>query len=176
MRSVTIFLRAEEGAITVDWVAITAGILLLGVVVSHAIFNDGVSSLVSKINSSLGTVNTDVALADAPDYSGGGDPVLTLAGGGILPTGASLATVGWVGDPTTHGGTWALAVTDGSGETSYIANTFANGSEVNAWNSFYWPGSTGTPPALTATGPTTITNQTTDQSLDVSNWSYVNPT
>ena len=47
------FLRDDVGAITVDWVALTAGVLLLGLMVVYAIFNNGVSSLVSSVNSTL---------------------------------------------------------------------------------------------------------------------------
>ena len=47
------YLRDDVGAITVDWVALTAGVLLLGLMVVYAIFNNGVSSLVSSVNSTL---------------------------------------------------------------------------------------------------------------------------
>lgn len=61
---VAMFLRSlrhdETGAVTVDWVGVTAGILLLGLMVVHSIFNVGVNDLVSDINSSLEIVNTDV--------------------------------------------------------------------------------------------------------------------
>ena len=48
---------------TIDWVALTAGILLLGIMVVYAIFNGGVSSLVSSINDTLRTA----ALGDGSD-------------------------------------------------------------------------------------------------------------
>ena len=48
------FLSDEAGAVTIDWVALTAGILLLGIMVVYAIFNGGVSTLVGEINSELG--------------------------------------------------------------------------------------------------------------------------
>ena len=54
------FLRDDAGAVTIDWVALTAGILLLGIMVVYAIFNNGVSSLVSNVNSTLIGVTTDV--------------------------------------------------------------------------------------------------------------------
>lgn len=47
------FLSDEDGAVTIDWVALTAGILLLGIAVIYAIFSEGVDPLVGKINSSL---------------------------------------------------------------------------------------------------------------------------
>ncbi len=54
------FLRDETGAVTIDWVALTAGILLLGIMVVYAIFNNGVSVLVSNVNSTLEGVSTNV--------------------------------------------------------------------------------------------------------------------
>ena len=54
------FLADDAGAVTIDWVALTAGILLLGIMVVYAIFNNGVSSLVSSVNSTLADVGTGV--------------------------------------------------------------------------------------------------------------------
>ena len=56
------FLRDDTGAITIDWVALTAGILLLGIMVVYAIFNGGVAGLVVSINDTLAGVTTDVNL------------------------------------------------------------------------------------------------------------------
>ena len=53
MRMYEVFLHDESGAVTIDWVAITSGILLLGIMVVYAVFNNGVSSLVSNVNSTL---------------------------------------------------------------------------------------------------------------------------
>ena len=52
------FLSDDTGAVTIDWVALTAGILLLGIMVVYAIFNNGVSSLVKNINETLGGITT----------------------------------------------------------------------------------------------------------------------
>lgn len=72
----TKFLRDEAGAVTIDWVALTAGILLLGIAVVYAIFNSGVTPLVNSINSSLKTAGSGITLPDAPfgdpnAYTGG---------------------------------------------------------------------------------------------------------
>ena len=40
-------------AVTVEWVSLTAGILLLGVSVVYGVLNNGVSSLTSNINAAL---------------------------------------------------------------------------------------------------------------------------
>lgn len=60
------FLRDDAGAVTIDWVALTAGILLLGIMVVYAIFNNGVANLVDSINSTLSTVTTDVSTGTVP--------------------------------------------------------------------------------------------------------------
>ncbi len=62
MTKFTKFLSDDAGAVTIDWVALTAGILLLGIMVVYAIFNNGVSTLVSKVNSTLEGVVTSVSV------------------------------------------------------------------------------------------------------------------
>lgn len=62
------FLRDEDGAVTIDWVALTAGLLLLGIMVVYAIFNGGVSDLVDSINSELG-VAVGVNVGASPDIN-----------------------------------------------------------------------------------------------------------
>ena len=47
------FLNDEAGAVTIDWVALTAGILLLGIAVVAFIFTNGVNPLTNKISDSL---------------------------------------------------------------------------------------------------------------------------
>lgn len=49
----------QAGAVVVDWVAATAGVLLLGIVVSYSVFNGGVAPLVSKINVALIEANVE---------------------------------------------------------------------------------------------------------------------
>ena len=66
----TKFLSDDAGAVTIDWVALTAGILLLGIMVVYAIFNNGVAGLVSNVNSTLASVATDVTTGAAPTQSG----------------------------------------------------------------------------------------------------------
>ena len=62
MTKFTKFLSDDAGAVTIDWVALTAGILLLGIMVVYAIFNNGVSTLVSNVNSTLVGVSSEVTL------------------------------------------------------------------------------------------------------------------
>lgn len=44
------FLRDDAGAITIDWVALTAGVLVVGIVVVFAIYNAGVAPVVIEMN------------------------------------------------------------------------------------------------------------------------------
>ena len=68
MSIITKFLRDEHGAVTIDWVALTAGILLLGIAVVYAIFNRGVNPLINSITSNLTTaVSVNVGSAPAPN-------------------------------------------------------------------------------------------------------------
>jgi len=66
MTKFAMFLSDDAGAVTIDWVALTAGILLLGIMVVYAIFNNGVSSLVSNVNSTLSNVTTNVNTGNVP--------------------------------------------------------------------------------------------------------------
>ena len=63
----TKFLSDDAGAVTIDWVALTAGILLLGIMVVYAIFNNGVAGLVNDINATLASVTTNVTLGNNID-------------------------------------------------------------------------------------------------------------
>lgn len=63
------FIRDESGAVTIDWVALTAGILLLAIALVYGIFNNGVSPLVDRINSSLSTAGEGVDIGEEPDLN-----------------------------------------------------------------------------------------------------------
>jgi len=60
--------RDESGAVTVDWVALTAGILLLGIAVVYAIFSEGVAPLTNAIEAALSEQagNLDAITLTAP--------------------------------------------------------------------------------------------------------------
>ena len=55
-RAVNRFASNEDGAITIDWVALTAGMMLLGITLVYAIFTFGVGSTSSSINSNLSAI------------------------------------------------------------------------------------------------------------------------
>ncbi len=62
------FLYDDAGAVTIDWVAITGGILLLGITLVYAIFNSGVSQLTGGVNQKL----VGIAIVDpgpAPSFT-----------------------------------------------------------------------------------------------------------
>ena len=69
MTKFTKFLSDDAGAVTIDWVALTAGVLLLGIMVVYAIFNNGVSSLVSNVNSTLSSVVTNVSVGTIDNFN-----------------------------------------------------------------------------------------------------------
>ena len=69
------FMGDESGAVTIDWVALTAGILLLGIAVVYGVFEGGVKPLAESINGHLSkAVEVPSSVADGPpdDFSGGG--------------------------------------------------------------------------------------------------------
>lgn len=69
------FLEDEAGAVTIDWVALTAGILLLGIAVVYGVFEGGVKPLTESINQNLGiAVQVPEAVGNGPpdDFSGTG--------------------------------------------------------------------------------------------------------
>lgn len=76
------FLRDDTGAVTIDWVALTAGILLLGIAVVYGVFEGGVKPLTESINSNLGiAVQVPGAVEAGPPDSFSG------TGGGTPPSG-----------------------------------------------------------------------------------------
>lgn len=52
-RALRAFLAADDGAVTIDWVALTAGVLLLGIIVIFSIYSNGVSPLAVSVNDTL---------------------------------------------------------------------------------------------------------------------------
>ncbi|MEM6933258.1 MAG: hypothetical protein AAF526_06655 [Pseudomonadota bacterium] len=50
------FLNDDTGALTIDWVALTAGLLLLGIALVYAIFSNGVDPVATNISDALSAV------------------------------------------------------------------------------------------------------------------------
>ena len=63
------FLHDETGAVTIDWVALTAGILLLGIAVVFSIFSNGVTPLVDSINNQLSRAGAGICDELATDLN-----------------------------------------------------------------------------------------------------------
>jgi len=62
------FIGDDAGAITIDWTALTAGVLVLGILIVYSIFNDGVSVLVTSVTETLSTVSSNVAIPDPDNF------------------------------------------------------------------------------------------------------------
>lgn len=54
------FLREDSGAVTIDWVTLTAGILVAGMMAVFAIFGSGVSALTANVNADLTNLTSDL--------------------------------------------------------------------------------------------------------------------
>ncbi len=72
MQNLDAFLTDDAGAITIDWVTLTSGILLLGIMIDYGLFNGGVSSLTSTVNDTLATTFEDVDPGTVEDINQGG--------------------------------------------------------------------------------------------------------
>ena len=62
MTKFTEFFSDDAGAVTIDWITLTAGILLLGILVVYAIYNGGWSNMAPNINTTLAGTTTNVVL------------------------------------------------------------------------------------------------------------------
>ena len=66
------FLGDDAGAVTIDWIALTAGIMVVGILVVYAIYNDGVTSVVIDINAmAVDLTSIDVGTPPDPVSFGG---------------------------------------------------------------------------------------------------------
>ncbi len=140
------FLRDETGAVTIDWVAITAGILLLGIMVVYAIFTDGVDSLVGNINDTLTGLTTDIDVGITPAFYD-----MKLASGAKLPAGSVVTAVdaniitGAAGVDTIVSYDTTFERPDGSTvTTTEFGNALSVGTTVNSGNSLTLPDGGGT--------------------------------
>ncbi len=58
----TEFFGDDTGAIAIDWVTLTAAVLLLGIMIAYAIYEHGWSAMVPNVNNSLGGEATTVVI------------------------------------------------------------------------------------------------------------------
>lgn len=66
------FLDDQRGAITMDWVTITAGLALLGVAVVFAVYGNGLYQPVDRVNKGLKDYDADMAFGHVPEEWRGG--------------------------------------------------------------------------------------------------------
>ncbi len=69
MTTFTKFFRDDTGAVTIDWVALTAGVLLLGIMAVYSIFSGGVAPLAVNISSTLAGLTTDIDTGLVPNMN-----------------------------------------------------------------------------------------------------------
>lgn len=58
------FVADKSGAVTVDWVALTAAVVIIGIGIIYTLFNngdDGVAGLVTNLNAQLGVAGSNLA-------------------------------------------------------------------------------------------------------------------
>ena len=60
------FIRDESGVVTVDWVALTGGLVMLGLAVVYSIFGTGAEPLVLTVSETLASHSTDVTIPSTP--------------------------------------------------------------------------------------------------------------
>lgn len=64
MQGIDFFIGDETGAVTVDWVALTAGVLLVGIVAVFAIYGGGASALVAEVNALANSHHENIDTGD----------------------------------------------------------------------------------------------------------------
>ena len=63
------FIGDDAGAVTVDWIVLTSGILLVGIVTIYAIYWTGVSSLVTEVGLRSVSFLSDLEPGEAPEVN-----------------------------------------------------------------------------------------------------------
>lgn len=62
-----------SGAVTIDWVALAAGVLVVGITVVYALYTDGIGALTKSLNSAMASVDAGIDTGDTP-----GQPTFTV--------------------------------------------------------------------------------------------------
>ena len=63
------FWEDTSGAVTIDWVALAAGVLVVGITVIYALYTDGVGELAKSLNSAMSSVDAGIDTGDTPAQS-----------------------------------------------------------------------------------------------------------
>lgn len=121
-------LRDERGAVTIDWVGLTSGVLLLGITLVYAIYNSGVASGVFSINQALGGIGVNDVGA-APDFSGSDGVVDVLSTMMLLSDGTQIPLGSKVTDSKTTADGLNIVVLQmpGGREITIVSNTAPGG-------------------------------------------------
>lgn len=61
-KTVQRFLGSEDGAITVDWIVLTASILMVGIATVFFLFEEGVSTTIADSSTALGEVTAGTGI------------------------------------------------------------------------------------------------------------------
>jgi hypothetical protein len=77
MARMCMFLRNDEGSITINAMEIAAGILTLGIMATYAILNDGTAHRTVDLSDAVAWVNTELDTGTAPQLTGAGAFQLT---------------------------------------------------------------------------------------------------
>ncbi|MBX2853373.1 MAG: hypothetical protein KTR21_00200 [Rhodobacteraceae bacterium] len=60
LKSVIEYIRSEDGAVTVDWVALTGAIAVAGMAVAAFIYTEGINPLAANLAENIGTATAPV--------------------------------------------------------------------------------------------------------------------
>ncbi|MEM7058171.1 MAG: hypothetical protein AAF557_11320 [Pseudomonadota bacterium] len=60
------FLNDTSGAVTIDWVALAAGVLLVGITVIYSIYTNGIGDLTSSLNSAMKSIDAGINTGAVP--------------------------------------------------------------------------------------------------------------
>ncbi len=140
-----VFLRDDEGSITLEWMEIAAGALTLGIMTVYGILNGGAASSTADLSGVMGWVNTEADTVTSPNLTITGAFQLTERV--ALPVGSvAVRSNGFFTSFETPGGGWVdafssngTAVPEGATLTSFDAFTLQDGRSIaaSAYSSSY---------------------------------------
>jgi len=64
------FLSDNSGAVTADWLALTAGMMMLGMMTVYTVFNSGVAALTASTNQILASAAVGAEIGNPPYFDG----------------------------------------------------------------------------------------------------------
>ncbi|MEM9735271.1 MAG: hypothetical protein AAF908_01530 [Pseudomonadota bacterium] len=65
------FRHEEQGAVTIDWVALTAGLLLLGIALIYGVYQSGAGPAAEALSTNLLAIDAQTDTGDAPTLNDG---------------------------------------------------------------------------------------------------------